>query len=482
MPTLQTGQAETLELGDFAPDQDPDTPGIILDAQGCFPTMKGYQAEYSTQPYVAGALPGQPVGSALAQYSDTYTDQTQVWAGTVQHLYRAYSGNGGIWVQADTLGTTSFGATAWRYAQFNDDLIAVGGAGVVPQVATGPTGLFAPLGAIGAPPVGAVTVLSVNGQVMMFQGASWYVSALGTDNDWTPNVQTQAGSGTLYDFPGDIVAAAQLYRNVIVFKQNAMWLGQYVGGFPIWSFVPIADNVGAWSQESVITLPDRIVFLGSDDFYSCTGYTPTRIPNRCKEWFFDVADPAYLGNTLGRYDPYHSLVYWYFVSATAPIAGVPDRYVVWNARVNRWGTGYLNTPSVPVPNTYATLRSGLHFDTNYVLQTRTGTVPELMRIQTGWYGSAERMSQFQGFAPRWNISPTTQALQMWHASNTGSVPMLGPNPVLAPNGWFFGRQTDFYHYFQITASGIQTPVEPNALNSGCELAAVQIMFRQSGVR
>jgi hypothetical protein len=259
-----------------------------------------------------------------------------------------------------------------------------------------------------------------------------------------------------------------------------MWLGQYVGGAPVWSFVPISGSCGTWSQECVVSLPDRIAFIGPDDFYTTTGYAPSRIPNHCKEWFFEVADPAQLGNASGRYDNANSCVYWYFVSVNAPHPGVPDRFIVWNTRVNRWGTGYLITPSVPSPNSYPGLTTGLYFDQNNVLQTLTGP-PQAMRIRTGWFGSASRRSQFQGVAPRWNISPQRSSVNIFHAEDTGDAPLAGPATTQAPNGWFFGRQDDYYHYLQFNAQGVDHAVAPNA-SGGAELVAFEPLFRPSGIR
>jgi hypothetical protein len=176
MPVYESNKALALPIGDFAPDSDPRSDAIILDADGAQRTMKGLQALNIAQPVVTTPLPEVPNGATVSYYS---TAATQFWAGGVMHLYRAF---GNIWVQADTMGAVPFGATTrWRFAQFNDDLIAVAG-GVAPQVANGPTGIFNTLG--GGPPTGATIVVPVNGQVLMFLGPSWFASALGTDNNW----------------------------------------------------------------------------------------------------------------------------------------------------------------------------------------------------------------------------------------------------------------------------------------------------------
>src|SRR6185312_3381205 len=116
MPLYQQGQSQTVELADFAPDLDPTMPsqgqGILLDMDQAIPTLKGFQALNAAAPYVAGALPETPTGSTIGYYS---TGATQFWAGGANHLYRPF---GSIWVQADSMGTTPFGAGRWRFAQF----------------------------------------------------------------------------------------------------------------------------------------------------------------------------------------------------------------------------------------------------------------------------------------------------------------------------------------------------------------------------
>lgn len=476
MGLYNEGQSQETAIADFAPDLDPAMPskgqGIMLDMDQAQPTLKGYQALNSAQPYVAGALPGIPTGGAVGFYSD---QSIQLWAGTADHLYRRF---GSIWVEVDLIGGSSFGATTrWRFAQFNDDLIAVAG-GVAPQVSVGSTGIFTPLG--GSPPNGAITVVSVNGQVLMFQGPMWFASALATDNNWAPDIQTQAGSGTLYDYPGNVVAAAPIYRNVLVFKNTATWLGQYVGGQAVWSFQLIADLTGTWGQESVIVLPDGVAWLGSDDFYFSTGYTPQAIPNNLKEWFFDVADPNQLAQTLGRYDVYHGVLWWYFVSKDAPYPGVPDRYVNYSRRAQRWGAGYLVAPMVPSPNFQPGLITGLYFDQNNVLQSYTGQ-PGTMRLKTGYYGQPGLLGQVMRVRPRYNISPNSQTLLTYHTDTIGQADTQGPNGVLGADGWFYFRNYDRWHRWELRTVGSSQAVSANT-DVGAEVSAFSYEYRSGGVR
>ena len=481
-----------LPLMDFAPDLAFDASNngslTLVDMDQCQPTVKGYQALNLAQPYgTTSGLPARPLGATLAYFSDY---SFGIFAGTTNHLYR-FNSLTNLWVQADALGSSTFGCQPtqpWRFAQFANDVIAVNGssASAVPQVATGSGGSFATLA--GSPPATANCVLSINGQVMMTSGQSWYVSALGTDNNWAPNVQTQAGTGNLYDFPGAITALAPIFRNVVAFKTGSMWLGNYIGGQSVWSWQPISDETGTWCQEAVINLPDGVAFLGLDDFYVCRGYVPQRIPNSLKEWVFDIADqtklPWYMAS---RYDPYHAVCYWYFVSKSPPFATIPDRYVAWNTRTGRWAAGYLNTPCLPSPNWcpgpstggLPGVFTGLYFDTNNVLQTWSGA-PGNMMLMTGYIGSPNNYTQMLRVKPVYYVKPTTFTVQPYHVANLGDADITGPTTVLGRDGWYFFRQYDRWHRFQINATGPGT-IQPN-VQMGAEISALLVDLRQGGWR
>lgn len=483
-------KAVEVPIGDFAPDGPHDAQGIILDAQGAFPTTAGLQAFNQPLPHIYGALPGTPTGSTVGNYS---TGEVQHFAGTADHLY-ALQGMmddpASAWAQIDGIGLRSLQAAKWRFAQFNDDLIAVGGNNVPPQVAHGPYGGFSPLG--GSPPVGAGIVVAVNSQVMMFQGNTWYVSAVGGDNTWVTSfgspingTQVQAGFAPITDEPGNITAAQVLFRQVVAFKNVGIWLMSYVGGDGIWSTQLISNENGTWTQEATHVVPDGIAFFGLDDFYLCTGYTPQRIPNRFKEWFFDTADPAQFPNMTSRYDPYHAISYWHFVSKNPPFAGVPDRFVAFNWRAQRWAPGYLNTPCVPIPNFHfsaTTDINGFYFDTQNILQTWRGAAGS-MRVLTGYSGTPGKITQLMRVRAKYNSYPSVEQLQPFHVDYIGQVDKLGQAAVTGRDDWFYLRQSDRYHRIQLEASGAKFPPQnPQNVQAGAEVTAVAFEFREAGDR
>lgn len=464
MPDYVRGSGKEIPLADYAPDLDPTTPGIILDANNAVPTMKGYMARNApiqvATSQTPAAFPFPPQGAYIAQFM-SLNGQPSLYAAGGGNIY-IFEGMSGGWQLV--AGPPAAVNSRVRFTQFNDDVIATAAGLGGPLVSSSQLGGFHALG--GGPPANAPIVISVGGFVVFFAGASWFSSAAGVDNNYTPNIQTLAATGTLYDVPGDITAAAALYRSIVAFKAGATWVGVFSGSPFTWSFQLISGQVGTFGQECVVTLPDSIAFLGTDDFYITTGYTPQRIPNSLKEWFFATADPSQLANVIGWYDPQHSIIYWHFVSLQTPVSGMLDRYVAYNVRVGRWSTGYLNTNFV-VPNTQDSLvalegtangsaQAGYFFDPNNLLKTwdgNQGAVPGTMYVKTGYVGDETNLSQLQRFRAKWNTAPTFDFGQAYHTNILGQTPIFDSAVVRANDDWQNCRQYDRWHQVQFNSVG-----------------------------
>ena len=231
-------------------------------------------------------------------------------------------------------------------------------------------------------------------------------------------------------------------------------------------------------------IPEGIAFLGLDDFYLCTGYTPQRIQNNLKEWFFDTADPALLFTVTSRYDVYHAIGTWHFVSKNPPFAGVPDRYVSYNFRAQRWATGYLNTPCVPIPNYHfgsPTDVNGFYFDTNNVLQTFRDA-PGTMRLLTGYMGESGHKTQLLQVRPKYSYFPKHDSIQGFHVDSVGLEDVQGPVGMRSAGHWFKMRQTDRYHRLQLEITGTTAPVLADNLQVGAEISGLAFEFREAGTR
>jgi hypothetical protein len=472
MPIRKLGQGQEVPFYDFGPDLNLTTPGIILDASGAIPTIKGYRARPSAI-QVAPALPltgagaqEPPLGGYVALYAN---GSTSIIAGTATRLFRLVSG---AWT---AIGSGYTATWPWVFTQFGEDVLATSAGNTNIQVANSPTGTFANLG--GSPPTNAASVLSVAGFAAAYKQNEWFNSSAGTDTGWPPSVTTQSGSGFLYDYPGNIIASAALFRNQIVWKQNSTFMLTYIGGDQVWSSQVLSSNTGTWGQGCVCPMPTAISFLGTDDFYICQGAAPQRIPNSCKEWFFANChkdannNPDQLQLTSSWYEPLGATCYWHFVSQNPPYPGVPDRYVGWNSRSGRWVPGYLNTPLV-IWNTQSGQQSGLYFDINGALWSWSGASTNMF-ILTGYQGDADNLTQLQKVRVAYNqgLYPRTQTLTPMHVYRLGDYPTVDqPATFNSLDGWFNIRVTDRYHQVQVATVG------------PCEIMAMAYEGRLAGVR
>lgn len=123
----------------------------------------------------------------------------------------------------------------------------------------------------------AYMLVSTTDFLLAFNGRQWFCSAIGNVSLWTPNISTQAATGTIDGVPGDIVSAKTLRRDVIVYKVNAMYLGQYSGPPTIWQWTLITDKIGADGQNAVIEIDNVHYFFSRDKFYIYDGSFPREI-------------------------------------------------------------------------------------------------------------------------------------------------------------------------------------------------------------
>ncbi len=445
MPDYQSGTGKDIAVGEFAPDLDSTTPGIILDALGAYPSLAGFRPLPQTAS-IGAALDGLPLGSFLAYYSD---ETTQLFAATTTGIYYL---NGASW--SVSLAITLSGHV--YFTQFGDDVLMVNGlAGGIYIAAAKGTAFSAIVGS----PANAAAIISVSAQVLAFAGANWYSSASGSDTNWTADVATLAATGVFYDAPGPVVAASALYRNAIAFKKNSIFLGAQSGPPYSWSWDIISGETGTWGQGCVIEMTDSVAFVGLDDFWIMTGYAPQRIPNSLKSWFFDNADPNYMASIQGWYDASQSILYWHFVSTTAPITGVCDLFIAYNIRAKRWCNGHLSLSSVPYFSRAATqipLPTSSHkpifIDGVKVPKQFSGSAGP-MAILSGYYGLSARKTQLMRLRPKYTTYPTSENLSIFHVNILGKGDQMTDNPVLGDDGWWNMGQTDRYHRWLVQTKG-----------------------------
>lgn len=322
-----------VELTGLAPDLDPVTPGILVDAVNIVPGVRGIKAAPTIQSQGIAALADVCLGGALVRLLD---NTTRLIAGIDTALYEL---NGTSWTDVTrTVGGayTAGSENRWRFAQFRNvtlaaiksDTIQFSSSGAFANTATAPKAAI--IETVGS----FVFAFDTNEATYGDSQDRWWCAALDTYDNWTPAIATQSATNRLTSVPGPITAGKRLGQYMVVYKLRGIYLGTYVGGDIIWSFPEVSSDVGAVSQEAVVNVETRHYFMGADDFYSYDGANVVSIGQDIREWWVGRVNKTYRHLSAALHDRGNGLIYWFYPTSTSAL----DSAVVYNYRSGRWGT------------------------------------------------------------------------------------------------------------------------------------------------
>ena len=224
----------------FAPDADPTIPGVVTGCTNFIPYETGMQgAPTGSTPSGVPALASACLGAAVVTKLD---DSRRVFAGAATKLYEL---SAGAWADRSSAAYTSGSDTRWSFTQFGNATLAANLADVI-QRSNG-AGSFAAIGYA----LKAKIIFSVGAFVMALNtsdatyGVSqdrWWCCASFDDSSWTPSVSTLATTGQLVSAPGQITAGGRLGEYAIVYKDKAIYVGQFVGAPGVWDFTQVSGG------------------------------------------------------------------------------------------------------------------------------------------------------------------------------------------------------------------------------------------------
>lgn len=328
--------SKDIKLVGFKPDLDPSTPGIILNGVNYVPGKSGFKP---TRSPIAVGLP--TLGSACqgAGLVTFLNNSKSLFAGTQTKLFIA-SGSA-TWNDISNGTYTGTVEARWRFSQFGNNAYAVNGTDPMQYYNGGST--FLNRG--GSAPICSILEQVWPGFLMAFNyndgvnafGDGWYCSALNDDTNWVNSIATQSASGRLLDTPGTIRAAKPLGQNIVAYKDEAMYLGTYIGPPLIWSWQLIPGEIGCSSQEAVVNIETAHIFPGPNNFYYFDGTRPIPIGDDLRDWFNININATYKYKMQSLHDRINSLIYFYYADNTGFISNA----VVYNYRTNQWGQASL---------------------------------------------------------------------------------------------------------------------------------------------
>jgi hypothetical protein len=458
----------------YAPDADPTVMGVITNASGVVPSLRGVKGAPSAVSPGMATLAATCVGAALLTKLD---GTSRIFAGTPQKIYEASASTWADVSRAATYTTSVSGL--WRFAQQVNVSFAANGADTLQASVS--TGAFS---CIPGAPVAAIVetvgkfVFAINTSTNA-HGVQW--SALGDYTSWPASIATQAGSDTLTSSSGGNTAGRRFGNTIIVYKKNSMYLGVNVGPPVVWEFQLIPGDAGALSQEVVVNIgsPEnpKHIFMGEDDFYVYDGSKPIRVgTNRVRQEVFGALFQSRSGACKALHDKKNSLVYFYYPTSDTI---KPNSCRVYNYRTDRWGVdnrqieatvdfmapavtydgiGALYATYADLPNlSYdaafvgATQVQPAIFTTGHVLNTLTGPAGTT-NLTTGDLGDDSRMTTTTRVYPRFIVSPDT-AMQTNYYKQTSGDDLTTDATVNISSGRFDFMREARWHRLQWTFTG-----------------------------
>lgn len=228
-------------------------------------------------------------------------------------------------------------ATSWAAAAWGNQIIAVSLENAT-QSSTG-----AGFSALGGSSPKAKCIASNANFVMMANvddgGSNVYTdmvwwSGIRNPNTYVPSQATQSGRVRLLDTPGPIKQVVAMGNNFVVFKENAIYVGQYIGPPYVFGWSVIHRSVGLSYARAVTECDGSLYFVHKSGFYRFDGRQVANVGlgvSSVISTYFGNGSPSAVG------DEKEGLV-WFFGYAVVVGGGTSYRLVgfAYNTRTNLW--------------------------------------------------------------------------------------------------------------------------------------------------
>jgi hypothetical protein len=316
----------------FTPDAPTTTPGIITDCTNFIP----YEAGMEGAPGVVSTGADNLAASAIqAATLINLAGTAKTFAASATRIYEL---TGTTWTDRSVGGGPYTTTAAWSFAQFGDTHLAASPNNVL-QAAT--TGAFANVS--GSPQARVMFVVIAGGGGFVICANTntsvdqWANSGINDHTTWTPSISTLANSGRLLgNDSGAITAGLEFGDRPILFKRNAMFIGEFVGPPEVFRFQEVPVKAGCIGKDAVCPVDAGLFFVGPDNFWVFDGARPVPIADgQVRQWFYNNVNLAQIDKTRALYDREKNRVFVYYPSSSS--TGTLDAGLVWHLTTKQWG-------------------------------------------------------------------------------------------------------------------------------------------------
>jgi hypothetical protein len=152
---------------------------------------------------------------------------------------------------------------------------------------------------------------------------------------WTAATGNDAGAVDLAETTGVMVDCLPWGDVNIIYKQDARYAMQYIGGNDVFRFVRLPGSDGLLARGCVVNTPKGQVFMSSGDVrIHQGGDSVSIIEGSNRRWLFNNMDSTNAGRSFLAVNPQKNEVWVCFPSTGSSSC---DRALVWNWQDNTWG-------------------------------------------------------------------------------------------------------------------------------------------------
>jgi hypothetical protein len=455
------------------PDADPTTPGVIAEVENLIPTVRGYApdgAEVNSSDYHMTMPVTATSYSEGANTLSFPSGQVHVYVGSGGKLYLLdiFPPNTAQDVSRSS-GAYISGIDGWQFVQFKEFALAANGANVL-QARPVASGLFADVA--GAP---AARTVAVNRNFVLAGCFSstynpswpyedgWWCSAQEDHTNWTPDIATQCARGRLDATPGFIVRLVAYRDNVIAFKSNSMYRGEYVGQTAnTWAFPLVSRSIGLVGRNAVCEAENRLYWLGADGFYVYDGASVNRIGSAPWNYISALCGPFFFNsNVFARWDRVRRCVRFYLSNRN----NGQSFGLAYHLDTDRWGAfqtnaacafelrfEFVRSPSLPDSGQYYYPLAVID-RSDRKIKVVGGGVPAISSFTTGDIGDDDSVTSMMRGRVRFLAAPSASSMTHTHRMDLGDALTVGES-VGRSNGKYDVSHSARWHRMKFSQTGM----------------------------
>lgn len=190
---------------------------------------------------------------------------------------------------------------------------------------------------------------------------------------WTAGVGNDAGGMDLAETTGVMVDCLPYGDVNIIYKQDARYLMQYIGGNDVFRFQRLPGDDGLLARGCVVNTPKGQVFMSNGDVRLHQGADSVSIIEGVnRRWLFNSMDTTNAGRSFLAVNQQKNEVWVCFPSVGSASC---DRALVWNWNENTWGDFSLPSLTYGTSGLVATnLTSNVIDNVSQVINTDTAVI------------------------------------------------------------------------------------------------------------